>query len=871
MNTISKNVRSLKRWLFDNRYFVIGFSVVLLTHLIVCAINGLGIFGDKAYVGGDNQATLFGGVSEFKRKILNGDSIFYTWHSLGGMNFYLFFVTCLTNLPLVILSLFPFKYYNVVCDVIYIIHSLCMYIVMRYYLINRETGFGFRKDSWEYLLFAVPFALIPQLYNMSMAINYITPYCLMPLVALGLERFVVGKGWKLYFISLIFLMNSNVYMGFVGCFFIVLYYFTLDFKNLKCFVVKSVKVLTLSFIAVMISAYFFIPMLCAAQEGYGFSEYKGIGFFVNWFKVLDKAIWGTPFLLAGNSVDSYWECNLYIGIFVLVLALVYFGIGRIPLNVRLRKLFVLIILLLGINGKTCNYIIHLFHYTHGLHNRHVIYMIFFVITLAADAFVALSYKNRKSDKLACMIVLTGLIVLFAVSYRFNSSLVRLVAYIVTIALVLICGYSLLFKKRMSSDMWRRIVLGIVFLEICSNYIVFFNYPFTYTDKDNYMCDNLVDVEKVVNDMGDIGASRCGYNYRSSIRNVGLSLGYNTNSGFSNNGSLGYCKELHNLGVLSGDIVISEGGYNSFLNAIMARRYIFENKGDGDNSIMDSGCGININSKELLEYGNVVAYENTRCINPIVVAKNVDIYNRYSDGNESTSKNVDGFNNALCCAITGVDDVVVKENVKLDISETMKCYAVIEDTTLRVRRDNEVAPNELVESAHVCLSFVAPKDGEYMVSAFENRNVGYHKKGEKINVYIPVEGRDVYNTNAVKTELVIYRVDEKKLEDAYRVLESNQADIYEFESGYIKGSVHADVTSDVFTTIPYDDYWEIMVDGKKVEKKCVGDGFLSFEVSAGECDIELEYCPKGIRVGIVLSILFGLVSVVMIICSMKKEK
>lgn len=59
---------------------------------------------------------------------------------------------------------------------------------------------------------------------------------------------------------------------------------------------------------------------------------------------------------------------------------------------------------------------------------------------------------------------------------------------------------------------------------------------------------------------------------------------------------------------------------------------------------------------------------------------------------------------------------------------------------------------------------------------------------------------------------------------------------------------------VFFSIPYDDGWSAMVNGKKVEIEKVNAGFMAVLVPAGESDIVFTYTTPGLKMGIVISIL-----------------
>ena len=69
---------------------------------------------------------------------------------------------------------------------------------------------------------------------------------------------------------------------------------------------------------------------------------------------------------------------------------------------------------------------------------------------------------------------------------------------------------------------------------------------------------------------------------------------------------------------------------------------------------------------------------------------------------------------------------------------------------------------------------------------------------------------------------------------------------------------------IMTTIPYDEGWQVYVNGEKTETYRTLDALMTFDIDdAGEHDIELKYMPKIYKVGIILSVTGA--SVFIIIC------
>ena len=92
------------------------------------------------------------------------------------------------------------------------------------------------------------------------------------------------------------------------------------------------------------------------------------------------------------------------------------------------------------------------------------------------------------------------------------------------------------------------------------------------------------------------------------------------------------------------------------------------------------------------------------------------------------------------------------------------------------------------------------------------------------------------------------------------MSNNVMDVSKCESGYIEGIVDAKKESLVFTTIPYDKNWIILVDGKRVKAEDISNAFLSFEVRKGKHCVEMRYSSDYVVVSVIGTIIFALIAV-----------
>ncbi len=94
-------------------------------------------------------------------------------------------------------------------------------------------------------------------------------------------------------------------------------------------------------------------------------------------------------------------------------------------------------------------------------------------------------------------------------------------------------------------------------------------------------------------------------------------------------------------------------------------------------------------------------------------------------------------------------------------------------------------------------------------------------------------------------------------EGYSLLSKNQLEITLFDTDYIEGTLKSDRDGILFTSIPYDEGWEITIDGKKQETKKAAGYFLSCPIEKGDHEITLKYTVPGLTAGALISLLSAL--------------
>ncbi len=142
-------------------------------------------------------------------------------------------------------------------------------------------------------------------------------------------------------------------------------------------------------------------------------------------------------------------------------------------------------------------------------------------------------------------------------------------------------------------------------------------------------------------------------------------------------------------------------------------------------------------------------------------------------------------------------------------------------------------------------------------------LGDREAAKPIKVRLTLTQADMYIMNG-ETDFFWY-IDEAVYEEVMSKLVQGNMQIEEYTESCFKGTVTTSENfSTVFTSIPYDEGWQVYVDGEKVDIFKSLDALIAFEIGGeyGEHDIVLKYAPDAVRNGIIITIA-GIVLLVLI--------
>lgn len=129
--------RSFKEWMGDNYVYVFAFVIPFVFLVLICIIFGVSPFGDRSLVIIDGLHQYMPFFSEYQNKLLNNESMLYTWNGGLGMNFLALWAYYLSSPLNILIVLFKQEYLNTAVSFLIILKIALSGFTFAYYLIHR--------------------------------------------------------------------------------------------------------------------------------------------------------------------------------------------------------------------------------------------------------------------------------------------------------------------------------------------------------------------------------------------------------------------------------------------------------------------------------------------------------------------------------------------------------------------------------------------------------------------------------------------------------------------------------------------------------------------------------------------------------------
>lgn len=861
-------------------YLAIAFLCPALVLLAAYFAFGVYPFGGESVLVLDLNAQyvyFFGAL----RRVLYGDaSLFYSFSRALGGEFLGIFAYYLASPLSLLVALFPA---DNILDALLVIFTLkcglCS-VTLAYYL--EAHGIGTKPAR---IIFGALYALSG--YGMIYQHNTMWIDCMMllPLVALGIEKLISEKKYKLFTLSLGLAIFTNFYIGYMMCIFCFIYFFYAFFcidKNplgeKKHFLCALVRMGLFSAIAVGLAACIILPTYYSL--GFGKTTFSDPTYsYKPRFDLLDLA--AKLFLNSYDTVRPEGLPILYCGMLSLLFVPLFFIAKKVPLREKVGTGVLIGIFVFSFSIDAVDKFWHGMQAPNWLNYRYSFMLIFILVVAAAKAFrevrsftaaqiggvcgglfllafavQKLSIDNMHESDLDRDLLCIWLSVLFIAVYAavvslFKSRRYRHAAH--AVLAVIVCAELLLSS-----------VVSICYLDddvVCSTRKSYLDNKHRYEDSVNYILEN------------DDSFYRFDKTKHSLI-DTPMALGIR---GFTNSTSTLNRETIDFLRYMG---LASKSHWSKYLGAtapfdtLLGVKYVIV---DGDYAIPDTYVHI-YDGKETGVYENPDALSIAYAVNGALKDFHLAYPSDYKDGlaDGKYEKFTAPYTppermNRMTAAMLGEDGerqmFVPIEDVKTHdnnlnssyIAEHTKYEPINDSASATLYYEFNVPADGIVymylpsDYPRECALTVGGSDKGTVMGNETNRMIalGSFRAGEAVTVGLTLKDKNLYIR---ADEPYFWQMDDAVYTETAAALGENQFNITKWSETRFEGTLTAtDARTAVFTSIPYDANWRVTVDGEAVETYKLLDALVGFDVTPGEHTVVIRYVPRQFWLGLCITV------------------
>lgn len=887
----------LSRIFANNKYCWAAFGCSAAIMVVVYFCFSVIPFGDGTVLRMDLYHQYGPLFAEFYDRVTNFDSLIYSWNTgLGGSflgNFYNYICSPIS----LIMLLFGHENMPEAIATIVLLQAAFASASFTYYLKG-----SLKEHSPSTAAFGVLYSFCGFFIAYYWNIMWLDAMVYFPLLILGIEKIINNQKPALYIFSLAATLITGYYMGYMACIFSVLYFLVYYFShhNISDYIfepasytdkngkekikfidkLKSSTFLTSGFtfafssiLGAALVAFALLPVFFALQNSSATSgsmpdtvkSYFSIfDFLANHLASLEPTI---------RSSGSTVLPNVYCGIGTVILVPLYLFAKKIPVREKIAHVSLLGLLYFSFNINILNYIWHAFHFPNDLPYRFSFMYSFILLVMAYKAFKRLHEFTGKEILGAGTAILFGIVLIEKISSK-NVNDTTIIVSIIFVVLYTVIFYLFSTKKYQPSAM-AVLMLCCVCAEMVSANTDHYSMGRTkeeYTSDYSDFRELKSELDKRENDEF----------YRMELASLRARMDpawYNYN-GVSTFSSMAY-EKLANLQQqlgLSGNYINSYtyAPQTAVYNAMMSLKYVVNNNKESLPELNPDLYDFVSSKSKFFAYENKYNLPIAYCVNNEIKEWNHSSQNPFEVQNDYFEK------------ATGIEDVLKP----LTISD--QSYSNVDPITDGLDT-GYMTFYKIDEADRGAISFIIVPEVDQNVYIFvesnsidsvniSNGHAQYSQRTDREFIYdlgkckagvpIIVEMTVAADKPSASLNFFAYGLDMEKFQNGYNYLNSNSLKIDTFEDTKIKGTINADRDCVVYTSIPYDNGFKIIVDGKELAQKdiiAIGDALLGFNISQGEHTVEFKYTAKGLLVGSIISIIALLIVVVLFIIRRQKNK
>lgn len=785
-----------------------AFLIPVVIMILIFVQRGIFPFGDYSFLRTDMYHQYAPFFSEFHHKLRTGGSLLYSWDVGGGVNFAALYAYYLAS---------PVNWLVVLCPKAYIIEFMTYLIVAKIGLSGLTFAWYLRKHGragdFGAAFFGIFYALSGYMAAYSWNIMWLDCIWLFPLVMYGLERLVREKKGLLYSVTLGLSILSNYYISIMTCLFMVIYFVSRLIlegrKSLKDWGVICLKFGVYSLLAGGVAAVVLLPEIFALQMTAS-GDFNFPQTFSSYFSIVDMLARHLPCVETEVGLD-HWP-NIYCGVAVLLFFLLYLACRKIPVREKAVYCGLLLLFFASFSINVLNFIWHGFHYPNSLPCRQSFIYIFLMLFICYRAYMFLGETPWKH--VAAAFFGSVCFVLLAEQTVEDDAYHFIVFYAAILLLALYAGLIYLHtRRRAGAGLIGLLALALVSVEAAVNTTAT---SVTTTSRTAYLDDN----QDVMDLVAGLNPEEVFYRVEKvdgKTKNDGAWMNFPTVSLFSSTANADMTEFFRRMGCEASTNSYSIEGSTPLVDSLLSIRYGLYDWNQGSSNPLLTLAG---------QEGNTWLYRKDYTL-PLGFGISMDL----EDNWQLDLGNPADVQNDLC-AVLGTSWVLEEvygedggSSYSYGVEQEGEYYAYISN-----RQVKEVKVSWGEES-----------------TTYDNVNRGY-----LLELGRCLPGEEILLTAVDPTgadlSARVYRFSDDALRQVYETLIRESWNLTEWTDTALAGTITMEHPGLLYTSIPYDRGWTVLVDGEEAETRKLFDTFLTVELPAGSHTVEMHYEPEGLRAG-----------------------
>lgn len=829
----------------NNKYVWLTAIISTFLFLIIYALKSIIPLGKNTLLTVDFYHQYGPLLAELYDKVKMGDNLIYSFNTGLGLPFFRNFYNYLSSPFNIIMFLFDRENIVTSFSIIIALKIITASCIMAYFFKK-----FFNKDSILTTIFGLSYAFSSYFVAFYWNIMWLDSLVFLPLVILGIKKLIDEDKINLYILSLFLSIIANYFITYMICIFSCIFFIIyIIFKDniTRKELIKKIGLFTLSsLIAGGLAAFMLLPYISSlntiSATGDSFTFYKTFNFnplyfLANHFSLTNSIVFAS---------QDYYIPNIASGIIVFILIIAFYFNSDIKIKHKLMATFFILFLFFSFLYVPLDFIWHGFHTPNDLPFRYSFIYVFIINIIAFYSLSKIDTLKIRYGVSIFMILFIFLLYLSHISFLSNFK-VEINCLFLFISLIMFIIYK--FKANSIS---KYILLFIVCIDIILN----INENWDITHDKNIFMDNYDAVNSVIQNIKkqDNSFYRIEKNFNQTL-NDGAWYNYNGISAFSSVAYEQMAKTQKSLGLPGNDI-------NS---------YYYKQNTPIYNSIMSIKYFVGLESQNnLYEYIDTVnyydIYKNNYFLPPaFAVSKEIKKWN------SNTSNPFLNQSNFVSNA-TNITNILTK--LSITTNDNQDNYYLIGDMVNNVNQDTTSTVNLNIHTSKngnvylyvysYALENFRVNNNFYSITTNEPyiMDIGYFDENVDINLNFELNSK-IYNVM-----VSAYQMDIDKFKDFYNNLNSNALNITDFKNNYIEGIMEVDSNKTVFTSLSFDEGFEVYIDDKKVDTFKIDNSFLGFDIDKGTHNIKIIYKIPKLKRGIIISCLS---LVLLILINLKKNR